>query len=160
MKLMATEDPQKSYATALEEARRSFDRLADEVTVVRDRMVSTLGMGGLAAAFVGGLASRDGAKVSGWTWVAVTAFAVLAVLTAVALWPRRFHVSQRPDVLVDWVEGHQASPADVERDLALWLGEKYDDNRPKVDLLSWVYSGAVVVFLIEIAALILDLMNR
>jgi len=54
---------------------------------------------------------------------------LLAVLTAVALWPRRFHVSQRPAVLVAWIEEHQASPADVERDLALWLGEKYDDNR-------------------------------
>ncbi|WP_147414478.1 hypothetical protein [Rhodococcus rhodochrous] len=42
----------------------------------------------------------------------------------------------------------------------LRLGEKYDDNRPKVDMLSRVYSGAVVVFLVEIAALILDLMNR
>jgi hypothetical protein len=160
MEPMATDDPERSYAIALEEARRSFDRLADEVNVVRNRMVSTLGMGGLAAAFVGGLAIRDGAKMSCWTWAAVVAFVVLAVLTAVALWPRRFHFSKRPDVLVAWVEEHGASPTEMERDLALWLGEKYDENRPKVDLLSWVYSGAVVVFVIEIAALIFDLMSR
>ncbi|WP_147414475.1 hypothetical protein [Rhodococcus rhodochrous] len=136
---MATEDPQKSYAIALEEARRSFDRLADEVTVVRDRIVSTLGMGGLAAAFVGGLAIRDGAKVSGWTWTAVTAFALLATLTAVALWPRRFHVSQSPEVLVGWIEEHQASPADVERDLALWLASGFRADRAdtRVEYEEW-----------------------
>lgn len=160
MSFMGTEDPAQSYAIALEEARRSFDQLANDVTVVRDRMVSTLGMGGLAAAFVGGLAIRDGAKISCWTWVAVTAFAALAVLTAVALWPRRFHSSQRPDKLIAWIETDGASSATVQRELALWLGRKYDDNRSKVDVLTGVYSGAVAVFLVEIAALIVDLMSR
>jgi hypothetical protein len=48
----------------------------------------------------------------------------------------------------------------VERDLALCLGDKYDQNRPKVnppELLNFAASSA---FFIEIVALILDLVSR
>jgi hypothetical protein len=157
---VAAEQPETSYALALEEARRGFDQLAADVTMVRDRTVSTLGMGGLAASFVGGLAIRGGSDVSGWTWLAVTAFTTLAVLSVIVLWPRRFHVSQDPGKLVAWAEENGASAADMERDLALWLGKKYDENRPKVDWLGVIYTAAMVAFLIEIAALVLDLMSR
>ncbi|NHC24124.1 hypothetical protein G6553_13205 [Nocardioides sp. IC4_145] len=47
--------PEPSYTLALEEARRGFDQLAGEVSDVRGRSVSLLGMGGLAASFLGGL---------------------------------------------------------------------------------------------------------
>jgi len=36
-------DPVNSYAFALEEARRAFDALAAEATIIRDRAVSVLG---------------------------------------------------------------------------------------------------------------------
>jgi len=152
--------PEGTYALALEEARRGFDQLAAEVSVVRDRAGSILGMGGLAASFLGGLSIRDGADVSVWTWLAVIAFVALAVLCVIVLWPRRFHVSQHPGELVAWAEEDGASVADMERDLALWLGKKYDENRPIVDWLSLMYSAASVAFLLEIVALILDLMSR
>lgn len=98
-----TQDPEPSYTLALEEARRGFDQLAGEVSDVRNRSVSLLGMGGLAASFLGGLTLRNGAPVTAWTWVAVAAFVVLAALCAVVLWRRHFHVSQDPAVLVQWL---------------------------------------------------------
>lgn len=152
--------PEPSYTLALEEARRGFDQLAGEVSDVRNRSVSLLGMGGLAASFLGGLTLRDGAPVTVWTWVAVAGFVVLAVLCAMVLWRRRFHVSQSPAVLVQWVEHHGASRSEMERDLALWLGRKYDENRVSVDRLGRLLSVASIAFLIEIAALIIDLVRR
>lgn len=62
--------------------------------------------------------------------------------------------------MVAWAEEHHASASEMERDLALRLGKKYDENRPKVDRLSRFYSAAAAAFLLEIAALILDLMRR
>ncbi len=91
-----TESPEPSYSLALEEGRRGFDQLAGEIDVLRNRAVSTLGMGGLAASFLGGLAIRDGAAVTCWTWLAVSAFVVLAVMCVATLWPRRFHITQTP----------------------------------------------------------------
>src|SRR5581483_7947088 len=111
------------------------------------------GMGGLAASFLGGLTLRNGAEVTWWTWAAVAAFVVLAVVCSRVLWRRRFHISQNPAVLVQWAEHHGASRAEMERDLALWLGKKYDENRISVDRLGRLLSVASIAFLIEIAAL-------
>jgi hypothetical protein len=48
----------------------------------------------------------------------------------------------------------------MERDLALWLGKKYDENRVSVDRLGRLLSVASIAFLVEIAALIIDLVRR
>lgn len=155
-----TDDPETSYALALDEARRAFDALANEVTIVRDRAVSMLGMGGLAAAFLSGLAFRDGAPMTGWTWVAVASFALLALLSIVMLWPKRFHVAQDPATLVGWLDSGDYRPRQADRELALWLGKKYEDNRPGVDRLGLLLFAASIALLLEIAALILDLITR
>lgn len=42
----------------------------------------------------------------------------------------------------------------------LWLGKKYDANRLSVDWLGRLLSVAGIAFLIEIAALIIDLVRR
>ncbi|NHC24125.1 hypothetical protein G6553_13210 [Nocardioides sp. IC4_145] len=92
--------------------------------------------------------------------MAIGAFVILAVLSAIVLWRRRFHVSQSPAVLVQWTEYHRASQSDMERDLTLWLGKKYDDNRVSVDRLGRLLSIAGVAFLIEVIALTIDLVRR
>lgn len=155
-----TESPEPTYTLALEEARRGFDQLAGEVSEVRNRAIATLGMGGLAASFLGGLTLRKGAPVTGWTWLAVAAFVALAVLCATVLFRRRFHFSQHPKVMVQWAEHYGARHSEMERDLALWLGKQYDENRGSVDRLGLLLSFATLAFLIEIAALLIDLVRR
>jgi hypothetical protein len=147
-----TDTPEPSYILALEEARRGFDQLAGEIDVIRNRAVSTLGMGGLAASLLGGLSIRDGVDLTGWTGAAVAAFVVLAALCVATLWPRRFHVTLHPGELVAWVEEDKGSSSETERDLALWLRKKYDQNRPKVDHIGWLSTAASAAFLVEVAA--------
>ncbi len=157
-------EPQKSqerdYTLALEEARRGFDQQFGEVTNVRNRAASLLGMGGLAASFLSSLALRDGAPRSWFTGLAIGAFATLAVLAALVLWRRRFYVSQRPETLVQWVEDVGASKGEMTRDLALWLGRKYEENRKKIDRMGWLLSGCIVAFVVEVTALLLDQWGR
>lgn len=148
------------YSLALEEARRGFDHLSAEVSDVRNRAIATLGMGGLSASFLGGLTLRNGAPITGWTWLAIAAFVALAVSCAGVLWRRRFHVSQHPQVIVAWAEQHGATRTEMERDLALWLGKKYDDNRRSVDGIGRLLAIGTGAFLIEIAALLIDLVGR
>lgn len=156
------EPPEPSYTEALVEARRGFDHLASEVDTIRGRAVALLGAGGLAASFIGGFAIHADASVSGWTWTAVGSFVVMALLAVAVLLPHRFHVSLDPATIVTWAEdSHQpATERDIERDLALWLGRKYDENRPKVDRLGTACAGVAALFLVEVAALVLDLMTR
>jgi hypothetical protein len=54
-------------------------------------------VGGLAAAFIGGLAVRDNAPLSVWTAVGILAFAALLAVAVFALWPRKFVFTQHSD---------------------------------------------------------------
>ena len=87
------------------------------------------------------------------------AFVVLALVCAGVLWRRRFHISQDPAVLVQWAEYHGASRTEMDRDLALWLGTQYDENRVSVDRLGRLLSVASIAFLVESTALITDLVR-
>lgn len=155
---MSGEDSDTRFVVALDEARRGFDDLAAEVATIKDRAISTLGMGGLAASLFGGLAVRDGADVDPWLWTAALAFAFLAVFVTFVLWPRRFHVSMNPATLVSWAEDYGTSLTQIQRNLALHLGDKYVENRRVVDRLGALHICASCLFLVEVIALLLHLM--
>jgi hypothetical protein len=61
-------------------------------------------------------------------------------------------VTLHPGELVAWVEEDKGSSSETERDLALWLRKKYDQNRPKVDHIGWLSTAASAAFLVEVAA--------
>jgi len=151
------QDPRPDFTLALDEARRSFDALSDELPAIRTRATQILGVGGLAASFLGGLALRSGQQLGPWGWVAVAAFTVTAVLCGILLWPRRLYASLEPAILVEWAERPDAAVADMTRDLALYMGQKYDANRKTLNRLSWLYCAAVIIVCVEIAAFIIDL---
>ena len=86
---MISTEPQQSpivaddpdYTLALEEARRNFDSQARQLADLRKRAVDLVGIGGLAATFIGGLSAskQDGLNI--WHIVALCAF-VFVVATA------------------------------------------------------------------------------
>jgi len=153
------EDPVNDFTLALEEARRDADRQHAELDVLRNRAVSTLGMGGLSAAFLGGLATRGDEDLGAFSVVAGLAFFVLACLCVFLLWPRRIFVSRMPSTVVSWVEDYSASQRELERDMALWMGKKYLENRKVIDRLRWSLCGVMVAFMVEVIALIADLLS-
>lgn len=137
-----------------------MDQQVADLSGVRDRAVTVLGIGGLSASFMGGFAWREDAPPSRWiVCAAVGMFALVAVLCVLILWPRRFPVTQKPDVLLDW-ETDGASTDDMNKDLALYMGRMYDNNRATLNRLMRLYCGAVVALLVEITALILNLWSR
>ena len=145
------------FSLALEEARRSFDALSDELPALRNRAAQLLGVSGLAASFLGGLARvPSGQPIGVWGWVAVLAFITTAALCLRLLWPARFHRGPTPSALVAWAEEGD-SLAEMQRNLALHMQRKYEENRDKLDGLSRWYSATVVGLLVEISAFVIDL---
>jgi hypothetical protein len=128
---------------------------------LRNRATQLLGVSGLAASFLGGIAHpATGQPLGVWGWFAVAVFVVTAGLCLWLLWPRRFFRAPKSSALVSWAETPDVSRADMDRDLALYVGQKYAVNRKRMDRLSNFYSAAVVALLIEIAAFVIDLWSR
>jgi hypothetical protein len=145
------------YQAALSEARRAADEQMAELGRVRDRAAGALTIGGLTGAFLGGLAVRGGIGLSVLTWVAVAAFVAMMMLCMVVLSPAKVHATQRPDVLVQWVENEGADADAVDRDLALYLGAQYEANLPVLARRLMMYQAALGCLLLLVAALVADL---
>lgn len=145
------------FSLALEEARRSFDALSDELPALRNRAAQLLGVSGLAASFLGGLTRVPaGQPIGVWGWVAVVAFVATAAMCLRLLWPVWFHRGPAPAALVEWAAEGDCLP-EMQRNLALHMQRKYRENRDKLDGLSRWYSATVVGLLVEISAFVIDL---
>ena len=146
---------------ALDESRRAIDQQKSDLSEVRTVAGSLLGIGALSATFIGGLSIRDNAKVDGWTWLAVAAFAAMAVITAVISWPTKTTLEISGADIVAWAEQDSATEDEMTRDLALWLDKHRAKNRVTIERLTMGRSiVALLLLLLEIAALVLDLKSR
>lgn len=145
------------YTVVLEEARRALDQQRSDLAGVRDRASNLLGFAGLAGAFIGGLAVRDGAEISGWAWTAVVAFALLALSVDYVLKPRKFTLMLASPKLVGWIENDDATVDTLRRDTALWLDDHHTSNQKTLDSMYTAYLAGIALFLIEVCVLMIDL---
>jgi len=150
-----TDEPQP-YALALEEARRGLDQQMTDLDGIRNRTGTVLGLAGLAASLIGGLTGQVAPEPSAWSWVAVSAFVGVAVLSVVILWPRKVRTTQDPKKLVTWAETDNVTADAMHRDLSLYMGTQYDGNWRTLHAMMWAYCAALVLLVVEIIALILD----
>lgn len=149
------------YQLALEEARRGATQQWADLASMRGYALSVLGVAGLAASFLGGLAIRDGTEVSIFTWCAIVAFVAVAVLCVTVLWPRQFITTENPQVIIKrWVDESSADNQTQSRALALFMAEHYDSNARTLNKLMRFYCAAIIALLIQILCLIVDLIGR
>ena len=149
------DDP--DYTLALEEARRNFDSQARQLADHRKRAVDLVGIGGLAATFIGGLSAskQDGLNI--WHIVALCAF-VFVVATAMYIsWPRILMASQDPATLVDWAEMRAIGRQLMTRDLALRLDEHYEANKVIIEDMTNGFCVAIGLLAVEIICLAVGL---
>lgn len=133
----------------MEEGRRALDVQRDDFKSVRDRSIAVLGIASVSASIVGGFgASGDHRPLSGWLLGAGVCLGLVVVLCLGVAWPRTMVFSQNAKMIVGWSDsGEDVDEPVVQRQLALYMQEQYDDNERK---LVWMYFG----FRIEIALLI------
>jgi hypothetical protein len=144
----------------LDEGRRAFDQQAADISKIRERAASVLGFGSLAASFLGGLAIKESAAMSFWTWAVVATFVALAAMCILLLRPRKILAAMDPKTIVSWSENQGASRSDIERDLALRYGQMYEQNQPIHHRLMLWYGSAVLGLALLILFLIADVWSR
>lgn len=148
------------YDVALEEARRELARQAGDLASLRDRTITLLTIGGTLATILGGLAIRDNAAMGPFTYAAVGLFCTLALAAVVVMTPRSMNFGQDPSKVIEAIEVDGSTADAVVRHLAEQMNRQYEENKPKVDSITYWYTGAVVLFAGEVIALLLDLRGR
>lgn len=148
------------FDLALEEGRRGLDRQAADLSSLRDRTTALLGVGGTLASVLGGLAIRDGAELHTTTYIAVSAFCLLAAVAVFVLWPRRVTFSHDPSQLVLAANVPHATTDDLTEHLAIQMGDQYQTNKVALDKVVGAFSIASAIFGVEVVALLLDLRGR
>ena len=147
----------RDYSLALEEARRNLDSLNARLADLRSRALQLVSVGGLAAAFVGGLSALNKNGFSLWDLGALASFALIVLACLVIWWPRNLKTSQRPWILVEWAEVPAATRQRMNRSLALWLGDHYDINQKIINrMLGW-FCFALILLTVEVVCLAVGL---
>lgn len=163
-----TKPPEEpNFTLALEEARRGFDQLMSEFHRIRDRAASSLSVGGLSAAFLGGLALRGkDAPLTVWTFLAVVAFVALAATTLYVFWPRSLLSTINPTTLIEWATGDKESgraPLTLPWQtmfLARQIGRGRLHNQTSVRKMGTAYTIGLVALGLEVIFLLGDLASR
>lgn len=112
--------------------------------------------GGVAAA----LLVTDTTHHSWLFWLAVGAFALVAILTVRVYWPVEFGYDYGADNLVARFVMTRATPKATLRSLCQLAQEDYTFNRPVLDQAFWFQRGALAFFVVEVIALVLNFANN
>jgi hypothetical protein len=148
--------PAEPGVVALDEARRALDRQNDDLGKLRDRSMTLLGAGGVAAGLIVGFRPDErGSTV--WAGLAVAAFVTTAVVTVGIAWPKRFTFVQSPAKILAYAEQHRPTKDALARRLAEAIEGQYDKNEERLVVLTKTYAVAIAAFVLEIAFLLADL---
>lgn len=152
-------DP-RGYELAIDEARRALDGQDAQIKRQRDRAVTLLGFGGLAATFLTGVASATGSHATVWAWLAASVFVVQAVLTVIILWPVPQAPGMSAAIMVEIADREDVAYVDIARHIANELSTSYDRNNEPRERLTHLTTASLVCFVFILAALVLDLIVR
>ena len=112
---------------AYRESVRALEGEAQDLENIRSHVSLVLSAGGVSAAFLGALSHQRGLAF----WLAIGAFAAIAIVTIVVYWPVSFPWDFDGTQLVATYADRKPPPTDdfVVRELALHAAEAYQANR-------------------------------
>jgi hypothetical protein len=149
------------FALAVHEGRRALDQQSNDLLSIRNRVNNLVAVGGLAAAFIGGLAIRDdNADMTGWAWAGLTFFVALVAVAVLVQLPRSVVFTQRADHLVRWAKTPGMTQERMDRNLAIHMRNQYVANRLILSQTTGLLVSALILLLLEVGALLLDLRGR
>jgi hypothetical protein len=159
---VAAEDPKADvHAIAYEHALRSLDQQADQLEQLRTRVGTLVSAAVVVASLLTGFVLTK-SRLSHASAVGVFALLVAAAMlveiaiTAVTLWwPASGVYRMNPAVIISqWADtAPTATCSDAQRDLALYMGQHWDQNAWSLDRrLRW-FSVALIAFLVELLSL-------
>jgi hypothetical protein len=136
------------------EAVRSLEGQSRDLEAIRSHVSLVLSASGIAIALLGSEVGRGTAF-----WVAVAAFATIAMVTIRVFWPIDFAADfDGYDLVNTYVDQEPALEDDeVMREIAIHAADDYLQNRDQLDRLFNLQSLALLAFAIEIAGLLAGL---
>jgi hypothetical protein len=142
-----------AYQVAYDEAVRMIDGQERSLDELRSRAGLVLTAGSAVTAFLGGFA-LSGAHSHALEISAGGAFAIVAILLLILLWPTggwKFRLDAKT-IIDAYIEGAEPleTPA-LHRELALRYATNADSNRKKMDWRWWVFEAALVLLASETA---------
>jgi len=144
------------YALAFDEAKRALDDQERVLDELHTRAATLIAAAALVTSFFGGQVLHAG-HVPTFGWIALTFFVLLAICVLVVLWPRRhweFDVSPA-SLIATYLEPTAGSPTplpDIQRDLALHMGNAADSNRDVMKVLFVAFRAGTVALVLEVLA--------
>jgi hypothetical protein len=140
---------------AYRESVRALEGEAQDLENIRSHVSLALSAGGVSAAFLGALNHQRGYAF----WLAVLAFAVIAIATVVVYWPVSFPWDfDGYQLVATYVDANPPATDDfVMRELALHAAADYQENRATLNRLFTFQSVALAAFGLEVGALLLNL---
>jgi hypothetical protein len=139
------------YKIAYDEAVRALSEQQATIDGFRSRAGLLFSAAAVTTSFLGAQALRGG-NASLCSWLALAAFAGLAMTLLAILWPQRWDFTVNPhDVVGTYIES--AEPASIEklhRDLSLHMQGSYMENREGLEKLVVFLQVANVLFAVEV----------
>ena len=154
---------------AFEAGLRRLDQQAGVLAELRSRASTLIAAAALTTALLGSVALKDehlaGQRIvadralEGWEWVAVGGFIALGLVALAIIWPWGWKFSLDPHkLLAGYVDPPNRQRVDeIERNLAIYLGDYFNDNSTKLKRLFWTFRLGCICLLLQVVAWILDL---
>jgi hypothetical protein len=139
------------YRVAYDEAVRALSEQQGAIESFRTRAGLLLSAAAITTSFLGAQALDSGSSnVS--TWLALTAFVSVAVVSLAILWPRRWEFTANPrDVIQTYIEADEPAPIEeLHRDLSLHMNNSYIENREGLEQLSVFFQIASGLLTVEV----------
>lgn len=157
-----------AYELAFVEGRRTLDQQAQTLNEARERIGTLVSAAAVIAGLGASLAFNNAERVNRLDWWGGTATATAAVALGLAVlaaariwWPfSGVFVLSSETIVGDYIEGDPpALLPEVHRELAVHLGRNAERNAAGIDTrLRW-FAVALVAFVIEVAALLVVLLD-
>jgi hypothetical protein len=148
---MADADKDSLYKVAYDEAVRALSEQQGAIESFRTRAGLLLSATAITTSFLGAQA-LDGGDANPATWLAMTGFIGVAVVSLAILWPRRWEFTANPrDVIQTYIEAEKPAPIEeLHRDLSLHMHNSYLENRAGIEQLAIFFQVASGLLTVEV----------
>lgn len=151
----ATADP--LMAIFADHAGRAVARQAARVDEHRARAATLFSAASIAGGFLGAQSFNATDGPGAWAWVGAVLFAVTGCILAYVMWPRTWAFTIDVHSALDRVKTENLAVDEANEALATGLWTNYEDNEPRLDVLTRALAAMVVLVVGEVLAFFVNL---